>query len=62
MLTTFMCFLIISWISPDRQTETDEQINGQTDTNIHTINTVAHAQYYNYTLAGPLFILNRWHK
>jgi len=51
MLTTFICFLIISWISPDRQT--DEQINRQTDTNIYTINTVTHAQYYNYTSAGP---------
>jgi len=33
-------YLIISWISPDRPT--DEQINRQTDTNIYTINTVAH--------------------
>ena len=32
----YVFFLIISWISPDRQT--DEQINRQTDTNIYTIN------------------------
>jgi len=52
----YMFYNIVGLVqSPDRHT--DEQINRQTDTNIHTINTVAHAQYYNYTSAGPLFIL-----
>jgi len=43
-------FLIINWINP----ETDEQIIGQTDTNIRTISIVALAYYYSYTSVGPL--------